>query len=66
MEEKGLLEDVGIYQDLGSDDSLAEESPASEFRQLEGVIGKVRCQLQLPDALWNVPAQSFQADISLG
>lgn len=46
MEEKGLLEDISVYQDMGPDDSLTSESPASEFGQLEGVIGKVRCKLK--------------------
>jgi len=63
LEEKGLLEDMSVYQDMGSDDSLASESPANEFGQLEGVVGKVWCKLQVLDALRNAPAQSFLPSI---
>lgn len=57
LEEKGLLEDMSVYQDMGSIDSRASESPANEFGQLEGVVGKVWSKLQVLDALWNVAAQ---------
>jgi hypothetical protein len=41
LEERGLLEDMAVYQDMGMDDSLAMECSGSEFGVLEGVIGKV-------------------------
>lgn len=44
LEERGLLEDMDVYEDLEMDDSLATESPGCGFGQLEGVIGKV-CEL---------------------
>nr|PNR29646.1 hypothetical protein PHYPA_028340 [Physcomitrium patens] len=40
LEERGLLEDMDVYEDLEMDDSLATESPGCGFGQLEGVIGK--------------------------
>ncbi|KAG0555503.1 hypothetical protein KC19_12G173800 [Ceratodon purpureus] len=41
LEERGVLEDMTVYQDMEMDDSLPVECSGSEFGILQGVIGKL-------------------------